>query len=134
MKAINTLEAAKNLITAIKADAKAGVSIESLVKLLHAEATKAGHEEADITTFIKEKMAEVYGTQTALFNIRWGAARVALCKVRKANGTSPKEKIPPFIASTALTKRFIRFLAENNISDEDMKRAANALAANIVLK
>ena len=132
MKAINTLNSAKAFITAIQADAKASASIESLVKSLHAEALKAGHVEADITTFIKEKMARVYGTQTALFNIRWGAARVALCKVRKANGSSPKAV--PFNASIALTKRFMVFLAENNIANEDMKRAAVALAANLVVK
>jgi len=38
----------------------------------------------------------------------------------------------PFIVSTALTKRFMKFLAENNVPNEDMKRAASALAANLV--
>ena len=40
----------------------------------------------------------------------------------------------PFKLARGLTDKFIQFLSENNISDKDMKRAANALAANIILK
>lgn len=133
MKAIKSLEAAKNLITAIKADAKTGDSISSLVKQLHREAKKQGHEEASITEFVKQTMTDIYGDQTALFHVRWNAARNALFHTRKAAGNNPKAS-KPFKLSRGLTDKFIQFLAENNISDEDMKRAAQALAANIVIK
>jgi hypothetical protein len=130
MKAINTLEAAKNLVTAIKADAKAGVSIESLVKKLHAEATKQGHEEAAITEFIKTKMTEVYGDQEQLFKIRWGAARVALCKVRKASGTSPNAEVYKLKAN--LKKAILDTLKENNVTDKkEQRKALFALAKTL---
>lgn len=130
MKAINTLETAKNLVTAIKADAKAGVSIESLVKKLHAEATKVGHEEKDITAFIKDKMTEIYGDQTRLFQIRWGAARVALCKVRKAQGTSPKTA--PYKLPASLKRAVLDTLKENNLIDKaEQKKALLALAKSL---
>lgn len=48
--------------------------------------------------------------------------------------SKPATKPTPFKLTRGLTDKFIQFLSENNIADEDMKRAANALAANIVLK
>ena len=48
--------------------------------------------------------------------------------------SKPATTPTPFKLARGLTDKFIAFLSENNISDEDMKRAANALAANIVLK
>lgn len=49
-------------------------------------------------------------------------------------GESKPATPTPFKLSRGLTDKFIAFLSENNISDKDMKRAANALAANIILK
>ena len=46
----------------------------------------------------------------------------------------PATKPTPFKLTRGLTDKFIQFLSENNIPDEYMKRAANALAANITLK
>jgi len=48
--------------------------------------------------------------------------------------SKPATTPTPFKLARGLTDKFIAFLSENNISDEDMKRAANALAANIILK
>lgn len=48
--------------------------------------------------------------------------------------SKPPAKTPPFVVSTALTKRFIQFLADNNIAEGDTKKAASALAASIVMK
>ena len=48
--------------------------------------------------------------------------------------SKPATAPTPFKLSRGLTDKFIQFLSENNISDKDMKRAANALAANIILK
>ena len=49
-------------------------------------------------------------------------------------GESKPTTPTPFKLARGLTDKFIQFLSENNISDKDMKRAANALAANIILK
>lgn len=122
MKAIKTLEASKELIVAIKADAKTGDSILSLVKRLHSEATKAGHEEKAITEFVKETMANLYGEQTALFKIRWNAARQALFKARKSSGSNPTAKaykLPAKLKSAVLDT-----LKKNNLIDKAEQRKA----------
>jgi hypothetical protein len=119
MKSIKTLEASKALIVAIKADAKTSDTIAGLVRKLHAEASKAGHEEKAITEFVKETMAELYGEQTALFHIRWNAARQAMFKARKATKAPAPYKLPAKLKSAVLDT-----LKKNNLIDKAEQRKA----------
>jgi ketol-acid reductoisomerase len=122
MKAIKTLEASKALIAACKADAKTSDTIAGLVRKLHAEASKAGHEEKAITEFVKETMAELYGEQTALFHIRWNAARQALFAARKKAGNSPKAT--PYKLPAKLKSAVLDTLKRNNLIDKAEQRKA----------
>ena len=130
MKSIKSLNSAKALIVTLRADAKNQGSISALVKKLHAEATKQGHEEKNITAFVRETMSDIYGDQTALFHVRWNAARNALFHVRKGQGNSPKAA--PYKLPATLKRAVLDTLKENNLIDKaEQKKALLALAKSL---
>ena len=116
VKAITTAESAYGKVVAMKPSIKAsGIKKDALrTALQEAWGFKAMKPKSKEYNNCKGKVAY-------WINVIFGESKPA---------TAPT----PFKLSRGLTDKFIQFLSENNISDKDMKRAANALAANIILK